>query len=158
MTHLCVSVNYPLIIEQNYHQWFFRISFLSCIYTNYCGVRFWDRVRFRTFFGPEVFIVTLPYTKWKMRFDADPYVLWQKNQSNKCTKSDRFRRTCKFIFHSFKSCYNLLMDHLHWWSLLAKSSAILHHGLTCLGHLGQHGTDRIISIYVTPPKVAKASK
>jgi hypothetical protein len=43
-------------------------------------------VRFRNFFGPEVFIVTLPYTEWKMRFDADPYVLWQKNQSNKCTE------------------------------------------------------------------------
>jgi hypothetical protein len=29
--------------------------------------------------------------------------------------------------------------------------------LTCLAHLGQCDTDRIISIYVTPPKVAKAS-
>ncbi len=30
--------------------------------------------------------------------------------------------------------------------------------LTCLGHLGQRDRDRIISIYVVPPKVAKASK
>jgi hypothetical protein len=50
------------------------------------------------------------------------------------------------------------MDHLHWWSWLAKLSAILCHCLTCLGHLGRHNTDRIASIYVTPPKVAKASK
>jgi hypothetical protein len=27
---------------------------------------------------------------------------------------------------------------------------------TCLGHLGQRDTDRIFSIYVVPPKVAKA--
>ncbi len=35
--------------------------------------------------------------------------------------------------------------------------AILYHGLTCLGHLGWRNTDRIVSIYVVPPKVAKAS-
>ncbi len=31
------------------------------------------------------------------------------------------------------------------------------HDCTCLGHLGQRNTDRIISIYVVPPKVAKES-
>jgi hypothetical protein len=28
---------------------------------------------------------------------------------------------------------------------------------TCFGHLGQHDTDRIVSIYVMLPKVARAS-
>jgi hypothetical protein len=49
------------------------------------------------------------------------------------------------------------MDHLHWQSLLVKSSVILRHSLTSLGHLGRCNTDRIISIYVVPPKVVKAS-
>jgi hypothetical protein len=31
------------------------------------------------------------------------------------------------------------------------------HDCTCLGHLGQHDTDRIISIWVMSPKVAEAS-
>jgi hypothetical protein len=30
------------------------------------------------------------------------------------------------------------------------------HSCTCLGHLGQHNRDRIISISVASPKVAKA--
>jgi hypothetical protein len=49
-----------------------------------------------------------------------------------------------------------LNDLLHWPSLLAKPSAILHHCLTCLAHLTQCNTDRIISIFVMLPKVAKA--
>ena len=48
-----------------------------------------------------------------------------------------------------------LMDHLHWQCLLAKESATLD--CTCIGHLGRRDTDRIISIYVVMPKVAKAS-
>jgi hypothetical protein len=51
------------------------------------------------------------------------------------------------------------MDGLHWRDLNAKTSAILHRDiafLTCLGHLRQRDTDRIISIYVAMPKVAKA--
>jgi hypothetical protein len=51
-----------------------------------------------------------------------------------------------------------LMDSLHWQSWIAKMLAILRHRLTCLGHHGRCDTDRIISIYVVPPKVAKASK
>jgi hypothetical protein len=50
-----------------------------------------------------------------------------------------------------------IIDHLHWQSLLAQSLAISCHSLTYIGHLGQCDTDRIVSIYVTPPKVAKAS-
>jgi hypothetical protein len=50
-----------------------------------------------------------------------------------------------------------LNDLLHWASLLTKPSAILHHCLTCLGHLRQCNTDRIISIFVMLPKVAKVS-
>jgi hypothetical protein len=40
---------------------------------------------------------------------------------------------------------------------VAKLFVILCHCLSCLGHLGRCDTDRIISIFVTPPKVAKAS-
>jgi hypothetical protein len=32
------------------------------------------------------------------------------------------------------------------------------HYCTCLGHIGHCNRDKIISIYVAPPKVAKASK
>ncbi len=41
---------------------------------------------------------------------------------------------------------------------LSKLSATATLDCTCLGHLGLHDTERIISIYVTLPKVAKASK
>jgi hypothetical protein len=40
---------------------------------------------------------------------------------------------------------------------VAKQLAILCHCLTSLGHLGRHDTDRIVSIFVATPKVAKAS-
>jgi hypothetical protein len=50
-----------------------------------------------------------------------------------------------------------VMDHLRWQSLFVKSSVILRHSLTSPGHLGRRNTDRIISIYVVPPKVVKAS-
>jgi hypothetical protein len=69
--------------------------------------------------------------------------------------------TAVVVFVSFLvalSCITPVMDHLHWRSLLAKSLAISRHGLTCLGHLGRYDTDRIISIYDAPPKVAKESK
>jgi hypothetical protein len=52
------------------------------------------------------------------------------------------------------------MDGLHWRDLYAKMPAISHRNtafLTCLGHVEQRDTDRIISIYVATPKVAKAS-
>jgi len=49
------------------------------------------------------------------------------------------------------------MDHLHWQCLLVKPSAIATLDCTCLGHLGQCNTDRIVSFYVAPPKVAKVS-
>jgi hypothetical protein len=48
------------------------------------------------------------------------------------------------------------MDHLHWQCFLAKLLATATLDCTCLGHLGQCDTDRIVSIYVTLPKVAKA--
>ncbi len=51
-----------------------------------------------------------------------------------------------------------LMNCLHWRCLLAKLLATATLDCTCLGHLGQCDTDRIVSIYATPPKVAKASK
>jgi hypothetical protein len=47
-------------------------------------------------------------------------------------------------------------DHLHWQHLLAIMPATATSVFTCLGHLGQCNTDRIISIYVMLPKVAKA--
>ncbi len=53
------------------------------------------------------------------------------------------------------------MDHLHWRSLLEKQLATAirnSHCCTRPGHLGQHDTNRIISIYIVPPKVAKARK
>ncbi len=49
------------------------------------------------------------------------------------------------------------MDHLHWRHLLAKLSATATHISTFLGYLGWHDTDRIISIYVMPSKVANSS-
>jgi hypothetical protein len=42
-----------------------------------------------------------------------------------------------------------LMDGLHWRDLYAKTPAISRRNiafLTCLGHLGRHNTDRIVSI------------
>jgi hypothetical protein len=53
------------------------------------------------------------------------------------------------------------MDRLHWQSLLARPSVTAtcsNHCCTCLGHLGQHNTDRIISIYVVLPKVTKEAR
>jgi hypothetical protein len=53
------------------------------------------------------------------------------------------------------------MDRLHWQSLLARPSvtaACSSHYCTCPGHLGQHNTDRIISIYVVLPKVTKEAR
>jgi hypothetical protein len=38
------------------------------------------------------------------------------------------------------------MDHLHWRHLLSKLLATVTRDCTCLGHLGQQDTDRIISI------------
>jgi hypothetical protein len=52
-----------------------------------------------------------------------------------------------------------LMDSAHWCSLSAKPSATAtrySHYCTCFGHLGRRNRYRIISICVTPPKVAKA--
>jgi hypothetical protein len=52
------------------------------------------------------------------------------------------------------------MDRLHWQRLCdnARDNAGNSNTYsTCLGHLGQHHTDRIVSIYVATPKVAKAS-
>ncbi len=49
------------------------------------------------------------------------------------------------------------MDRLLWRHLLAKPLATVHNG-TCLDHLGRCDTDRIISFYVAPHKVAKESK
>ncbi len=51
-----------------------------------------------------------------------------------------------------------LMDHLHWCCLLAKLLMTATLDFTCLGHLGRWDTDRIISICVMQPKVAKASQ
>jgi hypothetical protein len=51
-----------------------------------------------------------------------------------------------------------LKDCLHWQCLRTKPSVTATLDCTCLGHLGQCDTDRIISIYVALPKVAKASK
>jgi hypothetical protein len=39
-----------------------------------------------------------------------------------------------------------IMDHLHWQHLFAKPSPTVTRDCTCLGHLGQQDTDRIISI------------
>ncbi len=50
-----------------------------------------------------------------------------------------------------------IMDRLHWHCLLAKPSATMTLDSTCIGHLGWCDTDRIVSIYVMPPKVTKAS-
>ncbi len=49
------------------------------------------------------------------------------------------------------------MDHLHWRHLLAITPVAATSVFSCLGHIGQRDTDRIVSIYVVPPKVAKAS-
>jgi hypothetical protein len=54
-----------------------------------------------------------------------------------------------------------VMDSLHWRSFSAKplaTSTCNSHYCACLGHLGWHNIDRIISIHVASPKVAKASK
>ncbi len=48
---------------------------------------------------------------------------------------------------------------VHWRHVLAKMLATATcDNSTCLGHLGRYNTDRIIYIYVAPPKVAKESK
>ncbi len=52
------------------------------------------------------------------------------------------------------------MDSSHRHSLSAKllvTATPDSHYCACLGHLGQHDTDRIISISAMPPKVAKSS-
>jgi hypothetical protein len=57
--------------------------------------------------------------------------------------------------------YNDLNAHLHWQSLLVKSSVVSQHDYAnpaCLGFLDRCSTNRIISISVMLPKVAKASR
>jgi hypothetical protein len=69
-------------------------------------------------------------------------------------------KKCYFIFYIWQQCHKAFMDYLHWQHLLAKPSVTAtldHHKCTCLGHLGRRDTDRIISIWVASPKVAKAS-
>jgi hypothetical protein len=63
---------------------------------------------------------------------------------------------CTFLGHLGLHDLNI-MDHLHWHCLLAKLSATATLDCTCLGHLGRCDTDRIVYIYIMPPKVAKAS-
>ncbi len=53
------------------------------------------------------------------------------------------------------SLYTSLMDYLHWQML--RDNARDNAGdsdtyCTCLGHLGRHNTDRIVSIYVPMPR------
>jgi hypothetical protein len=49
---------------------------------------------------------------------------------------------------SFTHKFNFaLKDHLHRRHLLALTPATATSVFTCLGHLGQHDTDRIVSIY-----------
>ncbi len=50
-----------------------------------------------------------------------------------------------------------IKDCLQWRHLLAMMPATAPSVFTCLDHLGHHNTDSIISIYVAPPKVGKAS-
>ncbi len=50
-----------------------------------------------------------------------------------------------------------LMDHLHWRRLRDNAGNSDSYHCTCHGHLGRCNTDRIVSIYVMPPKVAKTS-
>jgi hypothetical protein len=47
---------------------------------------------------------------------------------------------------------------VHWRRFLVKTLATVTCDSTYLGHLGQYDTDRIISNYAAPPKVAKESK
>ncbi len=54
-------------------------------------------------------------------------------------------------------CKQSVIYNLHWWHLLAITPAPATSIFTCLGHLGWRDTDRIVSIYVMLPKVAKAS-
>ncbi len=59
------------------------------------------------------------------------------------------------------SYYDQLKALLHWRCFhgdIAGDSDTLQSLLTCLGHLRQFDRDRIISIYVMSPKLAKASK
>jgi hypothetical protein len=49
-----------------------------------------------------------------------------------------------------------LMACLYWRCLFVKPLATMTRDCTCLGNLGQHDTDRIISIWIVSPKVPKA--
>ncbi len=59
--------------------------------------------------------------------------------------------------NKLRQCKQPIMDHLHCQHLLAIMPPLAPSVFTCLGHLGWRDTDRIISIYVMPPKVAKAN-
>ncbi len=53
-----------------------------------------------------------------------------------------------------------VMDRLHWWTLhdnACDNAGDSNTHCTCLGHLKQCDTERIVSIYVATPKVAKAN-
>jgi hypothetical protein len=50
----------------------------------------------------------------------------------------------------------IIKDHILWQHLLAITPVTVTSVFTCLGHLGRCNTDRIVSIYVAPLKVAKA--
>jgi hypothetical protein len=96
---------------------------------------------------------------------AGDVIQWSVTVSESIVGSGQHRKTLR-LDHQSKGwdqerCSLKLLtikDHLHWQCLLVKPSAIATLDCTCLGHLGQCNTDRIISIWVVLPKVAKASK
>ena len=74
-------------------------------------------------------------------------VVAKKNSSLSNTGNKQSAGT---VFTTFQFLYNLQMtsikDRLHWRSLLANTLARATLDCTCLGHLGRHDTDRIVSI------------
>ena len=68
---------------------------------------------------------------------------------------------CEITVWKFTAKLDVLMDHLLLATLVSKtvSDSDMRQSCdyTCLGHLGPHDTDRIISVWIMLPEVAKAS-
>ncbi len=59
--------------------------------------------------------------------------------------------------HPLMSFIKRCLHWRRWYDNASDNDTRQRHASACLGHLGQSDRDRIISIYVVPPKVAKAS-
>jgi len=89
-------------------------------------------------------------------FDIDTWSPRTDDESSWSSWKKATTMTQHFFEKPVKKWTGLLKDHLHW-RTLRDNAGDSDTYCTCLGNLWRCDTDRIVSIYVATPKVAKAS-